>query len=227
MILQSTAKKKVNETPDIVSTHVETEEKTVDLHSTGIPGSSYIVDGAIFPVRSEINDGGLTKRLFVEGRKLLRGTVQMQFHDPATISLPYLDTSPDGILHVIPGWSQREIIEDVAYRFKAGQVMETEVSFLGGIRCKKKKSYLCRGVMVCPKTTPKFRNMHHETVSDSNQVVLNSISLLEETEVMTRNALHIFREVRGKKHYCSACYWSENRVPKTCGGKPVIQKKQG
>ena len=92
--------------------------------------------------------------------------------------------------------------------------MEREVPFLGGIRCKK-RTYLCRKVMVCPKATPEFRDMHHKTVNDSNQDVLNTISLLEEAEVMKRNALHIFREVRGKKSYCSACFWSENRVPKT------------
>ena len=87
-------KENVAETPDIVSTWVESGEETFDLHSTGTPESSYLVDGAVFPVRSEINDGGQTKRMFVKGRKPLRGAVQMQSHDPETISLPYLDTRP-------------------------------------------------------------------------------------------------------------------------------------
>ena len=42
----------------------------------------------------------------------------MQLHDPATFSLPYFDTPTDGILHVIPGLSQRKVIEDIAYWVK-------------------------------------------------------------------------------------------------------------
>ena len=210
----------------IVSSWVNSGANCVDMTFAGAAESSYPVHGAVLPIRFEIKNDYSTKPLFIEGKELLWGAEQMQLHDPVTVSLPYLDTMPGGVLHMISGWSQREIIEDISYRFKAGRVMETEVPFLVRIRCKK-RSYECHGVMVCPKATPAFREQHRDTVQERNEGVFNTISLLEETKVMKRNALDIFREVKSKNSYCSVCFSSKTQVPKTFDGKPVIREKRG
>lgn len=67
--------------------------------------SIYLVDTAVIRIKhgislskQELGDSKHVVR-FIEGKKILKGSMHMQFQDPSTISLPYFDTSEDGILH--------------------------------------------------------------------------------------------------------------------------------
>ena len=104
--------------------------------------------------------------------------------------------------------------------------METEIPFLGGVKCKK-RTYQCQGVLVCPKSTSEFRCRHHCTVEGDNPQVLKTVELLDDPEIMKRNALNIFRDVTSKRQYCSACLWDGNGIPKRCNGAPVVRERKG
>ena len=88
------------------------------------------------------------------------------------------------------GWTQREILESIAYRFNAGRTKETEIPFLGGVKYKR-RTYQCQGVLVCPKSTEELRCLHHFTVEGYNPQVLKTVELLDDSEIMKWNSLNI------------------------------------
>ena len=78
--------------------------KNISMADAGKKGIEF-VDGAIVPIKHEITCGDGRKNIFVEGKKLLTGASKLQFHDANTLCIAYLDSSEEGILHVIPGWT--------------------------------------------------------------------------------------------------------------------------
>ena len=96
--------------------------KNISMADVGKKGIEF-VDRAIVPIKHEITYEDARKNIFVKGKKLLTDASKLQFHYANTLCLAYLDSFEESILHVIRGWTQREILEDIGYRFMARRTM--------------------------------------------------------------------------------------------------------
>ena len=115
------------------------------------------VDNAMFPLQ----EGGW----FREGMKKTRKTKYLMIHHPGLLSHTYLQTHSDGVLHVLPGWTRKLLISDLAYRFESSATTQhrTAIPILGWLLCTV-KTYCCAGVVVCKQCSSNFREKRRHTV---------------------------------------------------------------
>lgn len=153
-------------------------------------------------------------------------------HDPMLLSLPYLDTSDEGILHVIPSWNQISVLSDLSYTFKAGYSMTVRVPFLNNARCQVRK-YQCNGASICPRATEAFRNKTHYSVDAIDVDVLQNITLQGMTPKQTvfRSAVTVSQKILKKEQFCTMRVFTRDDstsggiryASRLCDGNPVVR----
>lgn len=104
---------------------------------------------------------------FREGVKKTRRTKHLMIHHPGRLSHTYLQTHPEGVLHILPGWTHKLLISDLAYRFGSSGTTQSNaaIPFLGRLKCNV-KTYKCDGVLVCKQCSPEFREKGRHVVVD-------------------------------------------------------------
>ena len=153
----------------------------------------------------------------------------LKSHNSLVISM--LETSEDGVLHVIRGQTSSQVLSQLVYRFKANGNWDGSVPFLESGEIMQKRRYKCVGVKHCVLVPPSFSGRSHgnsETfehlLSEQRERRDGSTSAQQTAKRLARTLfLSVQKKVNSAGGYCQYI-----RPPTLSQGAPrVVQKCRG
>ena len=150
-------------------------------------------------------------------------------HHLNLLSHTYLQTHPHGLLHVLPGWTPKFLISDIAYRFESSATTQyrAAILFLEGLLCTV-KTYSCAVFVVCKQCSSNLREKgRHTVVNRTDQSVLTCAEKLSPAAEVRKKVVGMYFGFKAKKKtragFCQAEVPSnEDCVFKKCTGSPVV-----
>ena len=183
-------------------------------------GKSFLekIDSCLWPIREE--------GWFWEGRRKSRKTKHVICHHPNMLSHSYLQTHPEGVLHISPGWTHEMFINDIAYRFSSRYThRECAVPFLGGMLCTM-RFFNCAGVLSCQKCSPEFRMKGHTVVDPRDADILDAVNARSPLEEVKKKVLGIYLGLEARKKsvggFCTSRKIQPDGSVKSCEGGPKV-----
>ena len=114
------------------------------------------------------------------------------------LSHAYLQTAPDGVLHVLSGWDHETFIHDIAYRYQTVHIYDGPVPFLGGDLCRIRK-YRCVGVFACPASKEEYRNSTHCEVDPEDKNILKNLEDMAPNEIAKKKVIGIYNGLKERE----------------------------